>query len=196
MNIGEEICGEWLRHIKGCEFVQYNLKTTDVQGEIDVIGINLSERTVYVCEVAIHLVTGLQYNDNVPKLLAKFNKDIDYAQKAFPDYRHVFMFWSPVVRDQRAGSKNNQLRDVMDVVAKLEQKRGITLQPIINERFQEALTAMRAFAGTQTKELDSSVMRYLQVEEHLAKHLEKAHAKKPAANVAEIGGTLSYAGEV
>ncbi|MFA5908083.1 MAG: hypothetical protein WC815_04825 [Vicinamibacterales bacterium] len=61
MNIGEEICGEWLRHVAGCDFVQYNLKTSDVQGEIDVIGICLASRTVYACEVAIHLVTGLQY---------------------------------------------------------------------------------------------------------------------------------------
>lgn len=29
MNIGEEICGEWLRHLKGCDFVQYNVRTTD-----------------------------------------------------------------------------------------------------------------------------------------------------------------------
>ncbi|MCP5069858.1 MAG: hypothetical protein GY946_25095 [bacterium] len=35
MKLGEKICGEWLRHVKDCEFVQYNLKTTKVQGEID-----------------------------------------------------------------------------------------------------------------------------------------------------------------
>ena len=39
MNIGEEICGEWLRHVKGCEFVQYNVRTPDVHRGIDVIGI-------------------------------------------------------------------------------------------------------------------------------------------------------------
>ena len=179
MNIGEEICGEWLRHIKGCEFVQYNLKTTAVQGEIDVIGINLAERTVYVCEVATHLITGLQYADNVPRLLAKFRKDIDYAEQAFPDHRHVFMFWSPVVRNQKAGSKNNQLSDVQEVAAVLERERGVTLQTVINERFHEALTAMRAYAASQTRELDSAVMRYLQVEEHLAKHLAKTLPKAP-----------------
>ncbi len=41
-NPGEEFVGEYLRHIRGCEFVQYNLQTTDVQGEIDVIGINMA----------------------------------------------------------------------------------------------------------------------------------------------------------
>src|SRR3954468_11397163 len=102
MNIGEEICGEWLRHVKACEFVQYNLRTPDVQGEIDVIGICLATRTVYACEVGIHLVTGLQYvksnqPDNVARLVAKFRKDIQYITKAFPvtEYKHEFMFWSP-----------------------------------------------------------------------------------------------------
>src|SRR4029453_5592945 len=76
MNIGEEICGEWLRHMKGCDFVQYNVRTTPVQGEIDVVGINLEKHAVYACEVAVHLVTGLQYvkanqPDNVSRLTAK-----------------------------------------------------------------------------------------------------------------------------
>src|SRR5262245_1900435 len=125
MNIGEEICGEWLRHVKGCEFVQYNVRTPDVQGEIDVVGISLANRTVYVCEVAVHLITGLQYvkenrPDNVTRLVAKFRKDIAYTQKAFPDYTHVFMFWSPVVKNQRSGAKYNQLADVQQIVAMLQ----------------------------------------------------------------------------
>ncbi len=60
VNVGEEICGEWLGHVKGCEFVQYNLRTPDVQGEIDVIGIE--HRTVY-CERRLKTAAGgtLQY---------------------------------------------------------------------------------------------------------------------------------------
>ena len=106
MNIGEEICGEWLRHVKKCEFIQYNVRISDVQGEIDVIGINLAERTVYACEAAVHLITGLQYvrnnhPDNVPRLTSKFQKDINYIRKAFPEYKHVFMLWSPIVKDNQ-----------------------------------------------------------------------------------------------
>jgi hypothetical protein len=33
MNIGEEVCGEWLRHVQACEFVQYNVKTPDTHGD-------------------------------------------------------------------------------------------------------------------------------------------------------------------
>ena len=100
---GEELVGEYLRHIRGCEFVQYNLQTSEVQGEIDVIGINMANRTLYVCEVAVHLITGLQYvknkrPDNIDRFISKFTKDIQYARSALPDYQHVFMLWSPIVK--------------------------------------------------------------------------------------------------
>ena len=123
MNVGEEICGEWLRHIKGCEFVQYNLKPSGMRAEIDVIGINLSEKTVYACEVTVHLVTGLQYTkdkrpDNVNRLTAKFQKDIAYIREAFSDYEHVFMLWSPIVK---GGAGRNpvydQIQHVGEVIA-------------------------------------------------------------------------------
>lgn len=178
MNIGEEICGEWLRHVRKCEFVQYNLRTPDVQGEIDVIGICLAEETVYACEVAVHLITGLQYvndkrPDNVPRLTMKFRKDIQYIRKAFPKYKHVFMLWSPVVRNQVAGSKYNQLDDVRQIAAAIKTELGETVEPVVNEAFQAAIDALRTIAMEETKELDSSVVRFLQVEEHLRRHLKR-----------------------
>lgn len=178
MNIGEEICGEWLRHVRRCEFVQYNLKTPDDQGEIDVIGINLAERVVYACEVAVHLITGLQYvrdgrPDNFSKLTAKFRKDIAYIRKAFPDYKHVFMFWSPVVKNQGAGAKYNQLEDVQRFVETIRTEFDETVELVINETFHEALNSLRSFARKETKELDSSVVRLFQVEEHLQQHLRR-----------------------
>ena len=96
INIGEEIVAAYLQHIKGCEFIQQNLYTPDVQGEMDVVGIDLETRTIYVCEVAIHLVTGLQYvkdsqPNNINKLTEKFSKDIEYTNKYFPDYIKHFM---------------------------------------------------------------------------------------------------------
>jgi Holliday junction resolvase-like predicted endonuclease len=187
MNIGEEICGEWLRHVSGCEFVQYNLRTSDVQGEIDVIGISLATHTVYACEVAIHLTTGLQYvkdrrPDNVPRLTAKFRKDVMYVRKAFPGYGHVFMLWSPVVKNQGTGAKYNQVDDVERIVQAIQHEFGETVQRVINEKFKEALDALRRVAAEETKELDSSVTRLLQVEEHLARHLKRlkpSSAAKP-----------------
>ncbi len=63
-NVGEELVSAYLQEVKGCEFVAYNLHTRDIQGETDVIGMNITKRTLYLCEVAIHLVTGLQYVTN------------------------------------------------------------------------------------------------------------------------------------
>ena len=183
MNIGEEICGEWLRHVKQCEFIQYNLKTPDVQGEVDVIGLNMKSRTVYACEVAIHLITGLQYvkggqPDNVNRLTAKFRKDIAYLSKAFPDYTRVFMLWSPVVRNQKSGSKHNQLKDIKDIADTLSSECKVQIEMIINQKFQEALDALRRVARDTTMEMDSSGMRYLQVEEYISAHLLTAGMKK------------------
>jgi hypothetical protein len=182
VNIGEQICGEWLRHIGRCEFIQYNLKPPGIQGEIDVIGINLGDRTVYACEVAIHLITGLQYvkdrrPDNVPRLTTKFGKDVVYIQKAFPEYKHVFMLWSPVVKNQKTGAKNNQVRDVQQVVEIVKKKFGVIIQPVINEVFQAKLVELRQAAKDENAELDSSVMRFLQVEEHLTLHLKRGKEK-------------------
>jgi hypothetical protein len=180
MNIGEEICGEYLRHVRHCEFVQYNLKPPDIQAEIDVIGINLAENTVYVCEVAIHLITGLQYvknkrPDNVLRLTTKFQKDIKYINNAFPKpkYKHVFMFWSPVVRNQRSGSHHNQLQDVENIIGDMKRKSGVTVEIVINQKFKDKLVELRNAVGGQSKELDSSVSRFMQVEAQLEKHLKR-----------------------
>lgn len=108
MNIGEEICGSYLKYVKQCDFVDYNINTTNShvgQGEIDVIGINQANKIVYVCEVAVHIATGLQYTkDNKPnvynKVSEKFQRDIKYVIDKFPNYRIVPMFWSPIVKGE------------------------------------------------------------------------------------------------
>ena len=103
MNIGEELVASYLEHLKGCDFIQKNLYTPDVQGEIDVVGINLKEKKIYICEVAIHLLTGLRYvkekrSNNVQKLTEKLSRDIEYANKYFPDYERHIMLWSPIIK--------------------------------------------------------------------------------------------------
>ena len=182
MNIGEEICGEWLRHIKRCDFIQYNLQIPDAQGEIDVIGINLKQRRVYACEVAIHLITGLQYvkgkrPDNVPRLTRKFRKDHDYLCRYFDDYDHVLMLWSPVVKNQKKGAKYNQLDDVKKIIAEIHAECNIKIEAIINASFQKALAELRQCAREVTAASPSSVLRYLQIEERLAHHLKLPRSK-------------------
>lgn len=175
-NVGEELVGAYLQTVKGCEFVSYNLHTRDTQGEIDVVAINMKARTVYLCEVAIHLVTGLQYvsggqPDNVRRLVSKFSKDVDYAKKYFRGYKKVFMLWSPIVVDTRPGSKHNQRKDVDEIKKQLRKRKGIDLQVIINEDFRACLGELKKVAREETREFKSPVMRLLQIEAKLNDHL-------------------------
>jgi hypothetical protein len=181
MNIGEELVMAYLQYIKGCEFVQQNLYTTDIQGEIDVVGIDVNKKKLYVCEVAIHLQTGLQYvKDNQPnnakKLFDKFSKDIDYAKKYFRDYEKIVMLWCPIVKNQKPGSKHNQMNDVAEVKEKINEKYrkdGIELETIINESFMNCFNELREYARTDTTDNKSPIIRLLQIEESLKKHLRK-----------------------
>ena len=90
-NSGEEITGNYLKWVLDCDFVEYNLTIKNPKGEIDVIGYDIDKHTVYICEVATHLETGLQYTknnrpDNFDRLYKKFERDIQYGIDYWPDY--------------------------------------------------------------------------------------------------------------
>lgn len=178
INMGEEIVAAYLQYIKGCEFIQQNLYTPDIQGEIDVVGIDLETKSIYVCEAAVHLVSGLKYVENgrpnnIIKITEKFSKDIEYTDKYFPDYSKHFMFWSPIVKTAGDQAKFNQMADVAIITANIQTKYGVTLECIINEKFAACLAELRAYARNSTKDLKSPVLRLMQVEEYLKKHIDK-----------------------
>jgi len=188
-NIGEEIAGLYLQIKLGCDFVQYNLYTPDVQGEIDVVAINFRDKVIYVCEVAVHLVTGLQYvkdaqPDTAERFLKKFVKDINYAEKAFPDFQKVYMLWSPIVRDAGPNAKHNQVKAVEHVREQIRITRGVEIELVINERYHSYLQELRTYAATRTEELKSPVLRLFQIEALLDKHISRRAKKtvKPISN--------------
>ncbi len=178
-NPGEELAGSYLSKILGCSFVAFNLDTGVKQGEMDVVGINLNTNTVYFCEVAIHLL-GLQYvdpknaqPDNVNRFLKKFENSISYAKKNFPEYQHVFMLWSPIVRISRETSMHNQMKDIESIQNEIKQKYSIDLEIIINEKFLDCISKLRKIAKEETKEIKTPIMRFLQIEERLKMHVAK-----------------------
>lgn len=178
MNTGEELVSSYLRYIRGCEFIQKNLYTVDTQGEIDVVGINLKEKAVYICEVAIHLITGLQYvkgtsPNNVKKLTEKLCRDIEYAKKYFSEYSLHVMLWSPIVKSGKDGAKHSQSRDLSEIGNNIKSQYGIEVQFIVNDVFLSCLDEMRAFSRKETSELKCPVMRFMQIEERLKKHVAK-----------------------
>lgn len=178
MNVGEELVSAYLEHGLKCEFVQKNLYTVEAQGEIDVVGISLAGPKLYVCEVAIHLSTGLQYTkdkrpNNIQKLTDKFSKDIEYARSRFKDYEHHFMLWSPIVK-RRANPVYDQMGHLEHVSAEIESKYGVKLDLVVNERFQACLNELKEIAAVAGAEIKSPVMRLLQIERQLERHLTKS----------------------
>jgi len=178
MNVGEELVSAYLQHVCHCEFVQTNLYTIDTQGEIDVIGINLKDRKVYVCEVAVHLTTGLQYTknkrpNNIQKLTEKFSRDIEYAKEYFKGYERHFMLWSPVVKHRKGKQEYDQTNHLKEIEKGIKSKLSVDIEFIVNEKFLACLNSLRKIAREETADLKSPVMRLLQIEEHLNQHLKK-----------------------
>ena len=179
INVGEQLVSSYLRHIMGCDFIETNLYTQP-QGEIDVIGLNQKEQRVYICEVTIHLTTGLLYvnpknnrTNNVQKITEKFSRDIEYARTHLRQYEHHFMLWSPIVKRTKGKPENNQIQHVEEVKTNIKERYGVEVECIVNKRFDECLRELRNYAKTQTKALQCPVMRLMQIEEYLSKHLAK-----------------------
>ena len=178
LNVGEQLVSSYLRYIKKCSFIQTNLYTIEAQGEIDVVGLNIENQQVYICEVAIHLTTGLQYTknnrpNNIQKLTDKFSRDIEYARNYFDEYDQHFMLWSPIVKDSKGKPEYNQRRHLVEIQENIKRKYGIVIECIVNEKFHECLDELRNYAKHETKALQCPLMRLMQIEEYLGKHVSK-----------------------
>ena len=178
MNIGEELVAGYLQHINKCGFVQTGVYLADAQGEIDVVGINIDKKIVYICEVAIHLETGLQYTksnlpNNANKLIDKFRKNIEYADKFFNDYEKIFMLWCPIVKNQNQYAKYNQMNDLNIICESIKSKYNVDISMVVNNKFYKCISELRNYALNETKNITNPVIRFLQIEEKLKKHLQK-----------------------
>lgn len=179
-NPGEELVGSYLKEVLNCEFVEFNLNTKFTQGEIDVVGINYDKKIVYICEVATHLETGLQYvgknnqPDNVERFIKKFEKNIEYANRNFSDWKKVFMLWSPIVKKTKEGSKHDQMRDVEDIKKTIKEKFDQDIQIVVNSEYLKCIDELRKVAKARTDEIKSPLMRFMQIEEKLRAYLEKS----------------------
>lgn len=181
-NIGELLVGDYLRIKEGCDFIDHNVYTRDAQGEIDVIGIDNKSKRVYICEVAIHLKTGLQYTknkrpDTCSRLIAQFKKDIEYAEKYFRDYERIFMLWSPIVKDSKGKIEYNQTDHLRRMVDDIKKTKDVNVHLMVNEKFAAALVELKKYAARTSEELKSPVLRLLQIEGWLEKHQMKTSMK-------------------
>lgn len=174
--VSEEICGDYLKEILHCDFVEYNIRTTLTQGEIDVVGIRLSDKTIYLCEVAAH-INGLGYSkngkpDDYDRFRKKFQKNIQYAENKLSDFKNInLMIWSPIVKISGKKAKYCVYKELIRLKEDIYKETNIDINLVINEHFESKLNELRLIASKQTTNFSSRIMRYFQIEEFLTKHL-------------------------
>ncbi len=157
--MGEYIIGAYLRMVEKCDFIDYNVRTPGggLAGlnELDVIGLDFTNRKAYLCEATTH-IRGLVYKDNrttIERITKKFKNQKRYAQDHLSDFsERVFMFWSPVV-------------PVGYLTEHLEKINGLEL--VINKRYAECIDALKQHARTKTNDEGNPFFRVLQILEHL-----------------------------
>lgn len=157
-SIGEYIVGAHLKLIQHCDFVDYNVSAPGggLEGlnEMDVLGLNMSEKTAYLCEVATH-IRGLDYGgnqDTVEKIKKKHESQRWYAKNHLTHFdKFEYMFWSPYV-------------PVGYMTENLSKVDGLTL--VINKNYSSQLKKLSRLAGETTHNTTNPVFRMLQIMEH------------------------------
>jgi len=158
-DIGEYIVGAYLKIVKECDFVDYNVRPPGggLEGlnELDVVGLDFKNKIAYLCEVTTH-ITGLLYKDNkttVETIKKKYERQKEYANKYLSDFpNRYFMFWSPVV-------PKGYITD--------ELKRVNGLELIINEKYAQGIDKLKEKAKELTHDVGNPFFRMLQILEHL-----------------------------
>lgn len=162
-DIGEYVAGDYLKYVKQCDVINHNVRTRDGgaegQNELDVIGLDFTSKTAYLCEVATHLSGGLNYGGattmfTIEKVLAKHAFQKRYADLYLTNFNEKrFMLWSPIV-------------PVGKITAALQEK-APDLELIINKRYSEAVEELKALARQNKSFTTDPFFRFLQIMESL-----------------------------
>ena len=158
--MGEYIVGAYLKLVKECDFVEYNVRRPGGKlaglNELDVMGLDFKNKTAYLCEVTTHL-DGLKYQSGkrttIESVRNKYAQLREYADthlpRVFPK-RH-FMFWSPVVS---AGIE-------------MELKEIDGLELVINKDYTAYVRLLQELAKKGTYDTGNPTFRVLQILGHL-----------------------------
>jgi hypothetical protein len=158
-DIGECFVGAYLQHFYECDIISYNVKdnisrTKTSQNEIDVIGISLKDKKVYLCEVKTHIggygPTG--NNDRIKSTRKQFNFMQDFANKKFNDYEVNIMFWCSKVSNVK----------LLTEIKNLYQSENI----IIDKKYTDRIIELIVFAKNNTSNFENPFLRTLQIAKH------------------------------
>ena len=158
-DIGEYIVGAYLKIIKECDFVDYNVRPPGggLEGlnELDVVGLDFKNKIAYLCEATTH-IRGVLYNDNrttVERIKTKYERQKEYASNYLLDFpNRCFMFCSPVVPKGYITSELGKIGG---------------LELVINEKYAQYIDELRKKAKELTHDVGNPFFRMLQILEHL-----------------------------
>lgn len=149
---GEYIVGAYLQHFHGCGIILYNVRPPggSIAGlnELDVLGLNLVEKTAFLCEVTTHL-HGMRPKTCL-KMEAKHRIQKQYAQAHLSGFTVRYMVWSPRV-----------------FPAQVKQLEAVGFEVVVNAAFTRAVQQLREIARKTKHDTGNSFMRTLQILEHL-----------------------------
>jgi Holliday junction resolvase-like predicted endonuclease len=157
---GESLVGSYLHYIVGCQLVLHNTVTPGEQGELDVIGVQLTDatRTVWFCEVTTH-IQGFNYGEfesTVRKVRDKIRRARVFADATFPDHVHHYEIWSPVVRVGR-------LTEAFDRLESEFSEDDLNVKFVINERYSQRVRELVEHARKNTSATSEPAYRLLQI---------------------------------
>lgn len=161
LEVGELIVGSYLKIIKECDIIDYNVREPSggLLGleELDIVGIKFDTKEAYICEATTHL-DGLNIGNNsktIQKIATKHKRQIQYSNEHLKDFpnRH-YMFWSPCVP---IGVITKGLSEIK------------TLELVINKEYTAKIDELRKEARITTKNTGNEFFRILQILEHLKK---------------------------
>lgn len=163
----EEFVGEYLKIKEECDFIKYNEKfivdTKDGHkqkgmSEVDVIGINLEKRIIFVCEVSAQM--GGIYGEYKKKLdcekneYNKFAKNQRYIEEHFKGFEHKHMFWCPILTEGQ--KKNFTLPNNVELID--------------GQKFLDKINELKETLAKSKKDYASPVIRFLQILTYLEKN--------------------------
>ena len=158
-DVGEYIVGAYLQLIEKCDVVDYNVRPPGggLRGleELDVVGLNFSTNTAFLCEVTTH-IRGVLYKNNqetVKRIKQKHERQKRYATEYLSKFeQHKFMFWSPVVP---VGYITKNLAEIN------------SLELVINGEYKRRIEELQKLAKSTTHDVRNPFFRILQIMEHL-----------------------------
>lgn len=162
LDMGESLVGAFLRYGEACDFVVYGTQT-EGQGETDVIGFQVEQKRVWLCEVATHL-DGLLYGSGgavgtLAKVRQKVERAIAFSDRMFPGQEKRFEWWSP-----KAGPS------LIAAFESIEQELGsgeTSVEFIVNAEYARRVGVLIEKARKGTKATPEPFFRALQILAHL-----------------------------